>query len=254
VIDGNYATQHRGTPPALPAGMHMSLRLVSILATLSILPLAACTASDDDDGGDADASVAGQAVYRDSTTDHDGAPAQPATPEPQPVEVTLVIEGTGTIPDPDPQCAIDPAGAFQATFDGSATLSDGGAYLAALGEGTITTPSGCAIPDLTVGVITDVRVRAAITATTENCQSYCEASARADAEAECGATASAAECRAAAEADAVASCTTECTSETHQIVAEVSLAASLLGDLDADALRAAAFGELTADLTFDTIE
>jgi hypothetical protein len=38
------------------------------------------------------------------------------------------------------------------------------------------------------------------------------------------------------------------------IVAEVSLAASLLGDLDAEALRAAALGDFSADLTFDHME
>jgi hypothetical protein len=234
--------------------MHSSLRLVSILASISF---AACTAGGGDDGGDDAATrVTGQGVYRDSATAHDGNPQEPASPEPQPAEVTLVVEGTGTIPEVDPQCALDPAGSFQATFDGTMTLSDSGAYVAALaeGSGSITTPSGCEIPDLTVGVVTSVTLRASIQATTQNCETYCAASARADAEAECGASADAAECRATFEAQAAASCTTECTSQDHHIVAELSLGANALGEVDADTLRAAAMGELTADLTFDTLE
>jgi hypothetical protein len=38
------------------------------------------------------------------------------------------------------------------------------------------------------------------------------------------------------------------------IVAEASLSASLLGDLDADSLRAAAMGDFAANLTFDHME
>jgi hypothetical protein len=38
------------------------------------------------------------------------------------------------------------------------------------------------------------------------------------------------------------------------IVAETSLVASLFGDLDGEALQAAALGDFTADLTFDRME
>jgi hypothetical protein len=224
------------------------------LSLLSIFSFAtACTSSDDD--GDAGTRVAGQAVYADSATDENGNPQDPAVAVGT-ADLSIVIEGSGTIPEIDPQCAIDPTGVFTASFLGEMTIAEDGAYVATLGSGSgsVTTPSGCEIPDLEVGVVTDVRVRAEIAATTQSCDGYCEASARASAEAECGASPSAAECRAAAAAEASASCTTTCTTETHVIVAEVSLAASLLGELDVETLRAAALGELHVDLVFDHME
>jgi hypothetical protein len=225
--------------------MRNSLTLVSLLFAIS------CTGGDDGSGDDTQ--VTGQGVYRDATTDHAGAAKDPAAPPAQDVQVTITVEGTATIPNPDPQCVLDPVGAFEAVFTGTAVIDDGGAYLGAMGagSGSITTPSGCAIPELTVGAVTDVTVRAELAATTENCQTYCAASARADAEAECGATADQATCRENAEVTAEASCTTTCTQQSDTIVAEVSLAASTLGSLDAEALQAAALGELHADLVFD---
>lgn len=213
--------------------------------------MAACTSSGDD-GGD-QTEVAGQAVYRDAATNHDGTAKEAEAPPAQDVNVSIVVEGTGTIPNPDPQCALDAAGAFQAVYSGTATLDDSGAYVGAMGAATssITTPSGCAIPELTVSLITDVTVRAELEATTENCQTYCAAEARADAEAECGATADQAGCRADAEATAEASCTTTCTTQSDSIVAEISVGASALGELDFEALQAAALGELHANLVFD---
>lgn len=227
--------------------MRNSFILVSLL-------ISACT-SDGGDGGAA-TEVAGAAVYRDSATDHDGNARSPAAPPAQEATISIVVEGTGEISDLDPQCALDPAGAFEARFLGEMALSDDGAYLAAVAEGAaqLVTPSGCEIPDLTVGLVTDVTIRAELEATTANCQTYCAASARADAEAECGASPGDAACRAEAEASAEAACTTTCTTERDVIVAEVSLAASLLGELDAEALRAAALGELHADLVFDHLE
>ncbi len=200
--------------------------------------------------------VSGQAVYRDAATDHGGAQAEPATPPAQGAKISIVVEGSGDIPDLDPQCSLDPAGSFEAHYLGTLNLSDDSVYAAALGStaAEIVTPSGCEIPELTVGVITDVRVRGELTANTQNCESYCAATARADAEQECGATASSAECRTNAEAAAAASCTTTCTTQAHVIVAEVSLLASLFGDLDADALQAAALGDFEANLTFDHME
>ena len=115
----------------------------------------------------------------------------------------------------------------------------------------IQTPSGCAIPDLTVGIITDIVVRGDLSINTTNCDTFCSARARADAEAQCGTSASSASCRAAAESQVSAQCTQTCTTKASAIRAEVSLSASLLGDLDAEALSAAALGELSADLTFD---
>jgi len=227
--------------------MRNSLILVSIL-------ISACTA--DDGGGGGDTAVTGAAIYRDSATGHDGAARQPAAPPAQAATVSIVVEGTGEIPELDPQCALDPVGSFEAHFAGELALSEDGAYLGAIGDGAaaIVTPSGCAIPDLTVGLVTGVTVRAELAATTPNCQSYCAASARADAEAECGASPGDASCRAEAEAAAEAACTTTCGTQTDVIVAEVSIGASALGELDADALRAAALGELHADLVFDHME
>lgn len=222
--------------------------------TMFSLLLVACSGGGE--SGEPATNVSGQAVYRDAATDHTGAPAEPATPPAQGAKLSIVVEGSGDLPELDPQCALDPAGSFEAHYLGTLNLSDDSVYAASLGSaaGEITTPSGCEIPELTVGVITDVRIRAELTANTQNCESYCSAAARADAEQSCGATASAAECRTAAEAETSASCTTTCTTQTHLIVAEVSLLASLFGDLDAEALQAAALGDLEANLTFDHME
>jgi hypothetical protein len=168
--------------------------------------------------------------------------------------VTITVKGTGQIPQVDPQCALDPAGSFEAHYLSTMNMTDGNAYTAAIASGTITTPSGCALPNLTVGVVTDVVVRGELAINTQNCESFCQASARADAEAECGASASSATCRAQAETQASAQCQTTCTTKAHAIVAEVSLATSLFSNLDADALRAALLGELHANLTFDHLE
>jgi hypothetical protein len=214
----------------------------------SVLFAAACTSSDD-----AGAELSGKAVYRDAATDHAGAPAQPSAPPPQSAQVSIVVKGSGQIPQLDPQCALDPAGQFEAHYLSTLDMTSGSLYAAtvASGSGTIQTPSGCSIPDLTVGVITDIVVRGDLAINTTNCDTFCSARARADAEAECGASASSASCRASAETQADAQCTQTCTTKASAIRAEVSLSASLLGDLDASALRAAALGELTADLTFD---
>ena len=202
------------------------------------------------------AALSGTATYRDATTDHSGAVKPASTPPPQSARISVVVKGTGTIPQIDPQCALDPAGAFEAHYLSTMSVSDGEAYSSTIasGSGQIQTPSGCAIPNLTVGVITDVVVRGELSINTTNCETYCSADARADGEAQCGATATAATCRAQYETQAKAQCQQTCTTRAHAIVAEVSLTASLLGDLDADALRAAALGELQANLTFDHLE
>jgi hypothetical protein len=225
--------------------IHLTCVLASTLAF-------GCTSND----SDTSASLSGNAAYRDATTDHGGVQQEAASPPAQNARVSVVIKGSGTIPELDPKCALDPAGAFEAHYLSTMTVSDGEVYTAAIAEGSgmIQTPSGCAIPNLTVGVITDVVVRGELTINTTNCETFCSAQARADGEAQCGASASAAQCRSQYEAQASAQCQTTCTTQAHAIVAEVSLAASLLSDVDADALRAAALGDLTANLTFDHLE
>jgi hypothetical protein len=214
----------------------------------SLLFTASCTSSDD--GG---AELSGKAVYRDAATDHAGAQREPSAPPPQSAQVSIVVKGSGQIPTIDPQCALDPTGQFEAHYLSTLDMTDGNLYAAtvASGSGAIQTPSGCSIPDLTVGVITDIVVRGELEITTTNCDTFCSARARADAEAECGTSASSASCRGAAESQASAQCTQTCSTKASAIRAEVSLSASLLGTLDAEALRAAALGQLTADLTFD---
>lgn len=224
--------------------------LLTIL--LTSVAVAGC-ASDGDTGSST--RVQGSAVYRDAATDHTGAQQAPAAPPAQSASMSIVVKGTGQIPQVDPACALDPAGQFEAHYASTLDLGSDHAYAATMGSlaGAITTPSGCAIPDLSAGVVTDVVIRADLEATTQNCQSFCQAQARADAEAQCGATASSAECRASAEASGAASCQTTCTTQSRAIRAEVSLGAAAVGEVDADALRAAALGELHADLVFDEL-
>jgi hypothetical protein len=224
----------------------------SALVACTTLIVMGCTS----DGGDAGTEVSGTAVYRDAETDHAGDPSQPAAPPPQSARISIIVKGSGQIPEVDPQCALDPAGTFEAHYLGTLAMTDGNVYAAtvASGSGEIQTPSGCEIPNLTVGVVTDIVVRGELAVNTTNCDTFCSASARADAEAQCGASASTAACRAQYEAQASAQCTQTCTTRASNIVAEVSLAASVLGTIDADALRAAALGELSANLTFDHME
>lgn len=200
--------------------------------------------------------LSGTSTYRDAETDHAGNQQEPESPPPQDAEVYLVVKGTGQIPQVDPQCAADPLGAFEARYVSTAEITAQDGYVAAFGSqnAEIVTPSGCEIPELTVGVVTDVVVRAELTVNTQNCESYCQAHARAEAESECGASPTAAQCRSEAEAEAAGQCTTTCTTQANVIVAEVSLGANALGTLDASKLRGALFGEVSADLTFDRME
>ena len=138
-------------------------KLASILFVLTV---GACASSPDTGS----TQVMGQAVYRDATTDHSGAPQTAASPSPQTIQVTVTVKGTGTTPMIDPRCATDPAGVFDASYAGTAQMSNGNTYAATLasGSGTIATPSGCTISNLTVGAVTDVVVRGALSVTTEN--------------------------------------------------------------------------------------
>lgn len=223
------------------------------LRVLCVSLVAACGGG----GGDGtDSSVQGVATYRDSSTDAAGAPRDPSTPPAQSATVTVTIRGNGTLTGLDPTCLDSASGAFDALYSGDAQLDGSGGYVSSMGsaDAVLQTPSGCDIPDLTVGVISDIVVRAELDATTQNCDTYCSASARADAEAECSAAADRATCWANSEASAKAACQTECTTQSTKIVAETTIGASGLGELDADALRAAAFGDVDANLTFDTLE
>lgn len=221
-----------------------------VLSTVSVLVTLGACASDGEGTGETQSELRGDATFRDASTDHAGNAQEAAAPS-SGATVSIVVEGTGQLPEVDPRCALDPSGQFEARYESSVDFTNGEAYVAGIAQGVITTPSGCEVPSVSTFVVTDVTIRAELEATTQNCQTYCAASARADAEAECGATAAAASCRESAEASAEASCQTTCTTRADRIVAETSLAASLFADLDFEALRGAAFGELTADLVFD---
>lgn len=233
------------------------MRTISYATIASVLFVAACTS--DDGGQDPTTSqVEGEMRYKDAATNADGTPREAAEPPAQQALVTVEVRGTGTITGLEAtQCSLEAAsGQFHALFDSTVQLGDGGIYAAGYGEGDarIETLGGCEIPNLTVGLITDVVVRAEIEATTANCSTYCEANARATAEAQCQGSQDQVSCRSSAEASATASCNTECTTQRDVIVAEASLSASLLGELDFETLRAAAFGDFAADLTFDRME
>jgi hypothetical protein len=219
-----------------------------VLSTLT-LALAAC-ASDGGSTAESSSELRGDATYRDATTDHAGAQTDAAAPSSDGT-ITIVVEGSGQLPEVEPRCALDPTGRFEARYVSSVDFDAGDAYTAAVAEGVIMTPGGCELPTVTALVISDVKVRAELEATTQNCETYCAASARADAEAECGATSSAASCRENAEAAAELSCETTCTTRADRIVAEASLATALFADLDFEALRGALFGDLDLDLEFD---
>ncbi|MBE7450547.1 MAG: hypothetical protein HS111_17105 [Kofleriaceae bacterium] len=229
-------------------------RHTTFITLLSLSILGACTS---DDGAPPTGQVAGELRYRDAATNPDGTPREAATPPAQDGRLTVEVRGTGTLDGLTGACALEAAsGQFRARFDAAAAIGPDGAYVATLASAAarLETLGGCPIPDLTVALVTDVVVRAELDATTATCESYCAASARSDAEATCAGSATQATCRAAAEADAQAACHTECTTQRDVIVAEASLSASLLGEVDAELLRAAALGELRAELTLDRME
>ena len=235
--------------------MKFNTLFVSILASLTFTA-AACGGSDDTGSDEADTSVEGKAIYRDASTDHAGNARTAAAPPGQDAVITVEVRGTGDIDGLDPQCSLDGAsGAFEGVYAGEVSLDEGGLFAALMSSNTATfeTPAGCEIPTLTVGAVTEVVVHAELEATTANCDTFCEAHGRAEAEAECGATAEAASCRAAAEGQAQASCEVSCASETHHIVAEATLSADALAQINAAQLTGAALGELDIDLVFDQV-
>jgi hypothetical protein len=220
-----------------------------LLSTLSLFAFAACS-SDDGSTTETSSKLSGDATYRDATTDHAGNEIDPVGPSSDGT-ITIVVEGSGQLPQVDASCALDPSGRFEAHYVSDVDFDSGDAYVASVASGVIMTPGGCELPSVNALLVTDVKIRAEIEATTQNCETYCAASARADAEAECGATSSAANCRENAEATAEASCHTTCTTRADRIVAESSLTASLFAGLDFEALRGALFGDLSANLEFD---
>ncbi len=224
----------------------------AVLAITTSTVLGACDMSETRPAATA---LRGEAAYRDAGTDHAGNPHRVASPG-HTARFSFVLRGNGEFsPEELPStCALDPAGQFQAIFTGATELGSGSAYVAAIAGASVITASGCQVPELTSMLLVDARVRAEIDATTLSCTPYCSASARADAESECGTLASAAQCRASAEAELRAECASICTTRADRIVAETSLAVSLFGDVEFEALRTAALGDLEANLTFDHLE
>src|SRR5678815_3069956 len=95
------------------AAIRYARRQIIRMRKILIVLIAACGSSDD--GG---TSVSGQAVYRDSATDHTGAQHAAASPSDQDMNITMTIKGTGTIPNVDAQCITDPTGRFEAHYSG----------------------------------------------------------------------------------------------------------------------------------------
>jgi hypothetical protein len=221
-----------------------------LLSTLSVLTVTSCTSDGGGSTTETSSELRGDATFCDATTDHAGNQTDPAAPS-SVGTITIVVEGSGQLPQVDARCQLDPRGRFEAHYVSDVDFDSGDTYVSSVAAGVITTPGGCEVSSIEALLVTDVRVRAEIEATTQNCETYCAASARADAEAECGATSSAANCRESAEAAAEASCQTTCTTRADRIVAEASLSASLFAGLDFEALRGALFGDLTANLEFD---
>lgn len=212
--------------------------------------LTACS----DEPGDGATEANGSAMYRDAATDVDGNSQEPAAPSDD-FYMEIRTEGTGTFDVSEPTCEADAlSGNFDALYEGTAEVGDDGVYVASLTMAEAQTPSGCTIPSLEIGLVTDIVVRGELTATTQNCTTYCEAKARSYAESECSGSADEVTCRADAQVAYEGSCTSACEDDTHTIVAQTALGASSLSSLDFESLSGAALGTVSADLTFDHIE
>ena len=172
--------------------------------------------------------------------------------------VTIEVQGTGSFDVSEPQCQVDTvAGSFFGVFEGEGSVDDDGVYVASMAESeaTFTTPSGCTLPTLEIGLVTDIVVRGELPITQQNCTSYCDSKGRAYAEQECSVASDEATCRTEAETEYSASCETSCSEPTTSvIVAETSIAATGLANLDPTALAAGVLGTVEADLTFDRLE
>ena len=229
-----------------------------VVAASLLLFAVACEPEPEPSG---DTKATGNATYQDAEKSDAGADQEPASVPPQddsdPMVVSIELRGTGSFDVSEPECQADAlSGAFNGSYEGTATIDDDGVYVAAMADSAteLTTPSGCELPDVSIGLVTDVVVRGELTATSENCTTYCEAKGRSYAETECEGDSDEASCRAAAGADYESSCTQECSQSTHVIVAESSLGASAITDLALDGLSGNALGTVSVDLTFDHIE
>ncbi len=228
--------------------------------TLFLLVSAAligCADNGSMDGAD-DGTVSGQARYADANSKSDGTARAPARPNGATMDLTVQVEGTGQIDGLDSQCALDGAtGHFTGVLQSSSMVDGDGAYLAALasGDAVFSTDGGCAIPQLDITALTGVHVRAAISATAPQCDSYCAADARSRAEADCGAEPSSAGCRSDAQATYTASCTTTCNgNRTDAVVADVNLSAAEIAELEAGSVGGTTIGDVQAELVFDHME
>lgn len=190
--------------------------------------------------------------------DYQGNPEPTASPEPQSMQMEIRMSGMGSASDLQPQCSLDGSSAsFTGLLAGQGGVDENGTYFAGyvFGEGTFKTPSGCTLPPVNVESMTDVVIRAKLSNTTKNCQSYCETRASGYAEAQCGTSPSSATCRAQAQAQYENTCTTQCTgSTTRRIVAEAHLGLSAVATLNARHLGVDGLGTIDANLTFDRIE
>lgn len=216
-------------------------------------------------GGDevsGDTVASGKTAYEDSETDHDGMAQEPEAPAPQPesdpIQVEIVLSGTGDLGVVPSSCSLDQgAGQFTSLLSGTGEIDENGLYIAGFlsSEATFFSPSGCELPEVSVATLTSVEVVARLSNTQENCNSYCSAKARSQAEAECGSYPNDASCRVSAEADYTASCETTCNgASTRVIVARSSLSISAVATLNATALGVDGLGNIEVDLTFDHIE
>lgn len=236
---------------------YLPLNMIPWTFSAMALLISACGPSGETVEGDTQAE--GQTQYKDAQTDDSGATQEPAKPRAQDMDVEIHMAGTGTLSGLQPECQLEGSGGqFTGLLQGTGQIDANGLYVAGFvtAEGLFTVPSGsCEIPELSIGTLTEVSVRALLENTTENCQTYCESKARSQAEAECQSQVDEASCRASVEASYSSSCQTSCSgSTTRRIVAEASLSAQALATLNAQALGLEGFGTLEADLTFDRIE
>lgn len=203
---------------------------------------------------DADTATTGEARFADADTNADGSDREPARPE-STFSVSVEIAGTGDLSGLDTTCLDGASGMFEGLLGGTAEVDDG-IYVAALAAGSagFTTPSGCDIPDLEISALTEVVIRAELTATTTSCESYCAARARQSAEAECDGDGDQVACRGTAEGEYTASCEVACEQSEHRIVAETALSAAARTELAASQVTGSSLGTIEADLTFDRVE
>lgn len=218
--------------------------------TAMTIAAAACGGAD----STADTEATGEARFADAETRPDGTANEPARPQ-SGFTVSVEVAGSGSLSGLDASCLDGATGQFEGLLGGTAEIDDG-VYVAgvASGQGSFSTPSGCAIPDLEITALTRVVVRAELVASVQTCESYCSAKARQSAEGECSGSGDQASCRAAAEGDYSASCEVACEGSEHRIVAETEMSTAARAELLASQVAGSSLGTIAADLTFDHIE